>query len=235
MKNLFYVLLGIIAIGILIVSPKTTNALLLEYTWEFSGAVPPQGSTLPYLTAEFVDMSDGSDNYVQLTMSTSGLVDDEFVDGASEGESDAGWLFNFDPSLDPFYLNFEFIGGTKAADIVETGINSFKADGDGSYDIRFAWDQTDPLSENQTSIYKITSTELVFNSDSFNFLSQPPTGGKGPFLSVVHVQGIDDPTIPGVDTEGSGWVTVPDASVMLLLGSSLMGLAIFSRKDRSTR
>ncbi|MEA1948164.1 MAG: hypothetical protein U9N83_12790, partial [Thermodesulfobacteriota bacterium] len=59
---------------------------------------------------------------------------------------------------------------------------------------------------------------------SFNFYSAPD-GGNGPYLSAAHIGGI------GPTDDDSGWVTtVPDASIMWLLGSSLIVLGLFGRR-----
>jgi len=58
---------------------------------------------------------------------------------------------------------------------------------------------------------------------------------EGPISYVYFVGGIS--TFDWVSNDGKGlsnYASVPDASIMLLLGSSLMGLAVFSRKSKRT-
>jgi hypothetical protein len=94
---------------------------------EFSGGADPQGAT-PWLVAVFEDQGGG---VIRLTMNTSGLVGTEYV---------SEWSFNLDPMLDPTLLAFSAIDisdvpGFSAATDIDTGVDAFKADGDGSFDI----------------------------------------------------------------------------------------------------
>ena len=51
-------------------------------------------------------------------------------------------------------------------------------------------------------------------------------------FGVWDVSGLDSFEFTGLDADLSNYNTIPDASVMLLLGSSLLGFAIFSRKRK---
>lgn len=100
----------------------------LEYSIRFGDVAPVGGA--PYATAVF----DDGDNpgSVTLTVSVLGTV----------GMADITDLyFNLDPLLDPLIdqLNIErsLVGniGFVGPEAIKTGVNGFKADGDGKYDI----------------------------------------------------------------------------------------------------
>lgn len=124
MKKLYTILMAV-ALVFLLGMGYTAHAatITFDYTIEFSGATPPAGEP-PWLTATFVET--GADE-VTLTMDTEGLVDNEFV---------TGWYFNFDD--DPTALAITYSSGTSATS-VDTGSNSFQADGDGKFDILFEY------------------------------------------------------------------------------------------------
>ena len=101
-------------------------------------------------------------------------------------------------------------------------MDSFKADGDGFYDIEIAF-LTDAglanhFSAGDAADFTITGIAAL-TANSFDFLSSP-SGGQGVFATAAHVQGI------GPEDPLSGWVTVPEpASLMLLLvGAGAMAL-----------
>ncbi|MFG0283104.1 MAG: hypothetical protein ACF8R7_01660 [Phycisphaerales bacterium JB039] len=163
------------------------DVITFNLTSEFSGAQQPAG----WLQAVFADISGG----VQLTL-TSMLVGTEF---ATE------WVFNLNPVLDPTKLMFAKTGSTGAFANpgITTGVDKFKPDGDGKYDIQFlfATDGTGRFGAGEEVIYKITSTQTI-DAHSFDFLSTP-AGGHGPYPTAAHVQGI------GGEGGGSGWITIP--------------------------
>lgn len=207
---LISVFLGLMAF----VLPVQATSFTLEFNYEFSEATEPKGPS-PWLTATFDD--EGSAGMVILTLVASGLTGTEFV---------TEWDFNLNPSLDPNQLSF--VPNPGSANSISTGVNAFKADGDGRYDIQFLFptNGSDRFGAGDVAIFKISLTDITANS--FNFLSFPD-GGHGPFLSAAHVQGIGD------DGKDSGWVApVPEPSTMLLLGFGLVGIAAFGRKKFRT-
>ncbi len=214
--------LSLLALGFMMLWPLSAKATIMtfELGMEFSGGTPPEG-TAPWITATFDDSFGGVDT-VRLTMAADNLTDNEFI---------SGWYFNFDPDLDLNQLGFSYIsGGVAESNItINTGVNSFQADGDGLYDILFDFPPPPGQPGNRftagdTVVYDITYTSAI-DVSSFNFFSAP-AGGHGPFVTAAHIQGI------GPDDEDSGWVSVPDASIMFLLGPSLIGLGILGRRKK---
>jgi hypothetical protein len=206
--------------------------------YEFSGAQQPQG-TAPWATAT-IDDSFGGPNTVRLTMSTGGLVGSEFV---------SGWYFNFDPALDPTLLTFTAIDAADSTpDSVQTGVNAYKADGDGFYDILFAFPPppgNDPVkfTAGEQVVYDISYVAPI-SASSFDFFSSPG-GGAGVYRSAAHIQSIADPNYCDGSTPdlsgacGSGWIgdggeppsaAVPVPAAVWLFGSGLLGLVGVARR-----
>lgn len=197
-------------------APSHATSITYELNYEFSGATQPTGAT-PWLTATFDD--GGGTGTVTLTMESSGLSADEFV---------RFWYFNFDPDLDATDLTIVNTDGEEAVS-VEKGENSFKADGDGFFDILFTFDNAPPsdrFTANLTSVYVFTLAGIT--ASSFDF-SSVQGGGNGTYHTAAHIQTI------GPDEE-SGWIgdkpeDVPDGGTTLsLLGGALLGLGMLRRR-----
>jgi hypothetical protein len=176
---------------------------------EYSGGTPPSGSG-PWLHAHLADVTGG----VDLTL-TSLLTDStEFV---------TEWAFNLDPALDPTHLSFALVSGGPAATITD-GTNFFKADGDGKFDILFAFAAAPPagrFNDSDAVTYRITSADVI-TAASFDCLSQP-SGVHGPYTTAAHVQGTGGGGF-------SGWIAVPEPATLSLL--MMAGIILAIRRGR---
>ena len=206
------VLFGIVALTL----PAYAAPITFNYSSEFSGGTAPAG-TSPWITATFESISA---TQVKLTFSGANLVGSEKV-----GE----WDFNFNPTKTLANLAIAYVSGT-AANSVSKGVNAYKADGDGYYDIEFSFPTSgDTFGAGDLAVYTLTLAAGLVPED-FKFLSDP-SGGAGPFYSAAHVQSIGT-------AGGSGWVSgdpstgvlVPEPVTMILLGLGLLGVGIAVRK-----
>jgi hypothetical protein len=192
--------------------------LVFELGVEYSGGQAPVGPA-PWLNATFTDIGAGT---IQLKMEAVRLTGREFL---------TGWYFNLNPALDPASLSFTLLSGL-AASSIQTGIDQFKAGGDGWYDIRFRFPSSgrgDKFGVGDSVVYDVTCPGSAgFSALSFDFLSAPG-GGHGPFSTAAHVQGI------GPRGEGSGWVTVamPEYGSLPLLAIGLGALGGLWKRQRS--
>ena len=214
----------VLLISMILVLGFGANALAVSLTFNydgvFSGSSP--GGTAPWLTAKFEQVDADT---VRLTMSTAGLIGSEFVDGKK-----AGWYFNFDDAEDVEALRFTFVSGYEA-DVLDVQENDFKADGDGYYDIAFAWKDPNFIA-GQTAVYLIDYA-LGLSIDDFNFKSSPG-GGEGVYESAARVQGIAGGLSGWVYPSGGGVPgngEVPEPGTIVLLGLGLFGLGLLGKRN----
>jgi hypothetical protein len=221
MKRTKQGLIALFAVLVMGVCARPSAAdTIFELNKEFSGATQPSG-TAPWLRATFTTTGV---NEVTLTL-------ESLLQGS--GEYVGEWDFNLNTLLDPTKLVFTPVSGKTNATI-STGVDAFKADGDGLYDIKldFPQKQADRWGFGDTAVYKISLTGGNLVDTDFDFLSAPD-GGHGPFLTAAHVQGIGD------DGQFSGWITVveaPEPASMAIAGMGIVGFAGYFglRRKRSS-
>jgi MYXO-CTERM domain-containing protein len=210
---------GVACVGAVLVclsfSASTQATIVtMELSYEFSGAVPPEGPT-PWLTATFDD--ENTPGSVNLLLETTNLVDAECVDE---------WMFNLDPVLDPTNLSFslESFAGLFVFPVISTGVNAYMANGDGFFDIQFKFNTGDGSDDRfgvgDSVEYQITGRPTL-TAQSFRYVSYED-GGQGEYYSAAHVRSI------GPDDDGSGWIAVPEPAALTLL--ALGGLLVGGRR-----
>jgi len=197
-------------------SSLLAGTVVYDSSLEFSGGTTPVGAA-PWLRATFDD--GGGSGKVNLKFDATNLTGSEFV---------SGLYFNLNPALDPLALTFGSITkvGSFQDPTITTGVDAFKADGDGKYDLLFSFATSGQgggslrFGAGESMSLDISAPGLT--AASFNFLSAPD-GGHGPYYTAAHVQSIGT-------GDGSGWVTVPEPSTYLLATLAGFGLWAIRRK-----
>jgi hypothetical protein len=214
----------------LLLSPLSarSDAYVFHFTEVFSGTGP--SGVDPWADALFEDVAVGT---IRLTLSNVGLIDPESV---KEFYFNLGP--NVGPGLDPDDLTF--LNTSSSGDFnlptISTGVNEFKADGDGKYDILFTFTPGSVTNEvfgaGESVVYEISGIGTLTVND-FLFLSNP-SGGHGPFYAAAHIQNT------GGDGD-SGWIApneatiVPEPASGTFLAFGLASLAALFRKKFAAR
>jgi hypothetical protein len=217
-----YTIIAVIVCSMCFSQSVLAGMLTLNAVTEISKGTSPVG-TPPWVTATFNDT--GTPGTVELTLATPNLTDNEF---ASE------WDLNLDPLLNPNNLSFSITNrtGSFTDPGISTGIDQFKADGDGYTDITFGFATSGGASQRfgvgDSLTVQITGISTL-NAQSFNYQSSGG-GGSVHYYMVAHVQSIGS----GSD---SGWVApmesiyvVPEPTSVLLLVLGISGLTILGRR-----
>lgn len=218
----------------LVLCPGSARAsgLLFQFDTPFPTDPDPAGPS-PWIDAFFQDVSPGT---VLLTITNVNLTAGEFVAGNGNG-ANGGLFFNLNPALNPAGLTFGFVSSSgnftvpaqgSAVAPINTGTDSFKADGDGYYDIQIDFDTSsgDRFAGGDSVTYQITGIPGLIAAD-FGYMSQPSNGGSGPFYAAAHVQGLAG----GASTwiEPSQMITIspvpePSSLVALFIGFCAWGV-----------
>jgi hypothetical protein len=216
-------------IGVALLSPTKSSAasgITYQFDNEFSSGTPPTGPA-PWITATIQTSTPGT---VLLTVANNGLVGSEFL---------SGFYLNLNPNFNPLNLSISYISSAGsflipsiASGTIERGIDNFKADGDGKYDVLFDFSTSNgsTFGAGESVTYQISGISGL-TADDFAYFSAP-NGGNGPFYAAAHVQGI------GTAGSLSGWVEpslgaihfdVPEPSSPVLVTLSL-GFLGFARR-----
>lgn len=220
MKKLTQAFALIVALGLV----HSAGALTFQLNYVFDpGSTAPAG-TAPWVTVMISDAVGG----VNLTITNSNLTGLEYT---------SELYLNLAPDL---ISTLDFtnpqVTGTMALPTVSQGLNAFKADGGGYFDLQlgFATASANRFGAGEAIGYFVTSSQAGFSAASFNLLSQP-SGGNGVWNAAVHIGATPD------GGAGSAWVgnrggdappVVPDAgSTLGLLGTALLVLGILGRRN----
>jgi hypothetical protein len=193
-----------------------------QFNYAFSGTAPASTSQ-PWIDAVFVDVTPGTVRFAVTNLNLSG------------SENVGGLYFNLNPRYSPSVLALSVEGGSGGflTPSVSLGANTFKADGDGMYDILFSFDEggTDAtrFTANEYLVWRITGIPTLTAAD-FAYLSKP-AGGAGPFYAAVHVQRIGTRSLSGwiAATDISSVSAVPEPTALTLL---VGGLALMIARRR---
>jgi hypothetical protein len=217
---------GGIFFAIMLVGAVSAKAITFNLNHEFSGATPPSG-TPPWVT---ITITDNGAGIASLTIANSGLVGTEFNSITLVNIADAyrGTLTIVQSGSVGSFGSATISQQTGAQD---SSANPFKADGDGFFDVAFAFktDSGSTFGAGESVTYTITSSVLGLSALSFDLTSYTG-GGNGVWHAAAHVQGISP--------SGSGWIgdkptgdVVPDGgSTIALLGLALVGADYLRRR-----
>jgi hypothetical protein len=222
--------------GVALLSPAKSSAasgITYQFDNEFSGGTPPAGPA-PWITATIQNSGPGT---VQLTIANNGLLGSEFI---------SGFYLNLNTNFSPLNLSISYVSSSGSFTVpsigtgtIERGTDSFKADGDGKYDVLFDFSTSSgtTFGTGESVTYQISGIAGL-TADDFVYLSAP-NGGHGPFYAAAHVQGI------GTDGSLSGWVEPslgaqpilvpePASTALVALGLGVVGFVRRS-KTRNSR
>jgi hypothetical protein len=210
------------AVSLVLAGAARGGVITFGLVVEYSGAAEPQGPR-PWLTATFDD--EGTPGSVKLTLDTTNLVG---------GESVKEWYFNLNPDLDPSALSFTVLnrGGMFDDPTCSLEKNAYKADGDGYFDILFAFTTAEGSGSDErfgvgdSVEYSITGIAGLVAS-SFDYLSADNKGvplADG-FYTAAHVL-----SIFGDPCGTSGWVATPEPATLVLMAMGGVGMLLSRRR-----
>lgn len=205
-------ILIVVLVGVVTFAPARAD-LSFSLTREFSGASPPAATESGvWLRATFQDVAQDT---VRLRLENLLVGTEEHI---------KSWYFNIEPFVDD--LAFTCVSGAVPASIA-AGLNAFKADGDGYFDILLEWprsasDENRFDSSHPLAVFDITGSGI--SASSFDHLSVGAGNSPGGLYTAAHVGGI------GPEGEDSGWITVPVPGAALLGAIGLTAVGLLKRR-----
>ena len=215
----FIVCAQVFAIVALSAAPAQADTLTLNFNAPFPDSSTPEGDA-PWLIATFVD---GEAGQVYLTLQAN-LIGDAFIGGV---------YFNLDPIV-ALAVTPQAGATAPAYDTFNVSENTYKADGDGYFDI---WiDYPEAGSDNrfdgpEYGTYLLEGAGLTVASFNYTSSITDATGGGGghsTWLAGAHIQSNGDSGYSVWIGPGNSEVPIPGA--VWLLGSGLVGLVGLRRK-----
>jgi len=230
-----FVATGMASIAMLL-SSLTASATIITATLDTDFSGPQNATVFPVVTFDDMDTA-GS---VQLTVDISAL------DTANK-ISDLWFNFAGDATLLSFINE---VGPATSSRLTCNNCNTlgpmghFRPDGDGFFDVHFAWPTADATAFSGGSIYQIDLTLAGITANDFNLVSIAPENAESNSFHcvAVHLQGLgpgDDSDHLGASTcevgtggggGGGGSTDIAEPGTLALFGLGLTGLAFARRK-----
>jgi hypothetical protein len=208
----FFGAAGLASLGLVLLVATRANAsdfhLYFNNVFSASGVTAPAGPG-PWIDVLVQDVTPGT---VRVTLSDVGLSSGEFV-------SDIFLNLNTADSPGSLFFSQVATSGNFSSPVISQMANTYKADGDGYYDIDLAFatandmmqrfDGTDSVTYQITGIAGLTASDFAFTSEE--------GGGTGTWYAAAHIQGIGSGSVWASPT---GITPVPEPATVALLALS---------------